>query len=159
MTISIRPNGAASALRTHHRAVSRLPHRHAGADVRALAKRTASASSRKRFFRSASCTSRSSSAWVRTFARGGDRGDPRRGAALRRAGDGQRPARVRRSGPRGAEREGITEVNRVYHIDRGYEHLDEKLNELGARLSGKAGFRSFPCSRGGRGGRWTRKKE
>jgi UDP-N-acetylglucosamine 1-carboxyvinyltransferase len=25
-------------------------------------------------------------------------------------------------------------VNRVYHIDRGYESIDEKLNQLGARI-------------------------
>jgi UDP-N-acetylglucosamine 1-carboxyvinyltransferase len=25
-------------------------------------------------------------------------------------------------------------VNRVYHIDRGYESIDEKLNELGAEI-------------------------
>ncbi len=30
--------------------------------------------------------------------------------------------------------EGKTEINRVYHIDRGYELLDEKLRELGARI-------------------------
>lgn len=30
--------------------------------------------------------------------------------------------------------EGITEINRVYHIDRGYEHIDEKLNDVGARI-------------------------
>jgi UDP-N-acetylglucosamine 1-carboxyvinyltransferase len=29
---------------------------------------------------------------------------------------------------------GTTEVRRVYHIDRGYEHLDEKLSELGAHI-------------------------
>src|SRR5881296_2386096 len=34
----------------------------------------------------------------------------------------------------GLKADGITEVSRVYHIDRGYEHLDEKLNELGAHL-------------------------
>jgi UDP-N-acetylglucosamine 1-carboxyvinyltransferase len=27
---------------------------------------------------------------------------------------------------------GSTEINRVYHIDRGYEHIDEKLLTLGA---------------------------
>src|ERR1700686_5534586 len=31
----------------------------------------------------------------------------------------------------GLKADGITEVSRVYHIDRGYEHLDEKLSELG----------------------------
>ena len=30
--------------------------------------------------------------------------------------------------------EGTTEINRLYHIDRGYEHLDRKLEALGARL-------------------------
>ncbi|MGC3989132.1 MAG: UDP-N-acetylglucosamine 1-carboxyvinyltransferase [Chthoniobacteraceae bacterium] len=29
---------------------------------------------------------------------------------------------------------GITEVNRVYHIDRGYEMIDDKLNGLGAQI-------------------------
>jgi len=30
--------------------------------------------------------------------------------------------------------DGITEINRVYHIDRGYEAIDEKLNGLGAHI-------------------------
>jgi UDP-N-acetylglucosamine 1-carboxyvinyltransferase len=34
----------------------------------------------------------------------------------------------------GLRAEGITEVNRVYHIDRGYESIDDKLNQLGARI-------------------------
>ncbi len=34
----------------------------------------------------------------------------------------------------GLQAEGITEVNRVYHIDRGYESIDEKLNALGAEI-------------------------
>ncbi len=34
----------------------------------------------------------------------------------------------------GLKADGITEVNRVYHIDRGYEHIDEKLGELGAHI-------------------------
>ncbi len=29
---------------------------------------------------------------------------------------------------------GTTEVNRVYHIDRGYEHIDQKLRSLGAEI-------------------------
>jgi len=29
---------------------------------------------------------------------------------------------------------GTTEINRLYHIDRGYEHIDEKLEALGARV-------------------------
>jgi UDP-N-acetylglucosamine 1-carboxyvinyltransferase len=34
----------------------------------------------------------------------------------------------------GLQAEGTTEVNRVYHIDRGYELIDEKLNGLGAHI-------------------------
>ena len=34
----------------------------------------------------------------------------------------------------GLKADGVTEVRRVYHIDRGYEHLDEKLSELGAHI-------------------------
>ena len=34
----------------------------------------------------------------------------------------------------GLQAEGVTEVNRVYHIDRGYESIDEKLNSLGADI-------------------------
>jgi UDP-N-acetylglucosamine 1-carboxyvinyltransferase len=30
--------------------------------------------------------------------------------------------------------EGETEVNRVYHIDRGYERIEEKLRSLGAEI-------------------------
>jgi UDP-N-acetylglucosamine 1-carboxyvinyltransferase len=29
---------------------------------------------------------------------------------------------------------GTTQVNRVYHIDRGYENIDQKLRQLGARI-------------------------
>ncbi len=34
----------------------------------------------------------------------------------------------------GLHADGVTEVNRVYHIDRGYELIDEKLNALGAHI-------------------------
>jgi UDP-N-acetylglucosamine 1-carboxyvinyltransferase len=34
----------------------------------------------------------------------------------------------------GLQADGITEVNRVYHIDRGYEMIDEKLNGIGAHI-------------------------
>lgn len=30
--------------------------------------------------------------------------------------------------------DGTTEINRVYHIDRGYEAIDKKLNKLGAQI-------------------------
>ena len=31
--------------------------------------------------------------------------------------------------------EGVTEIHRLYHIDRGYEMLDDKLLGLGAHVS------------------------
>ncbi len=31
--------------------------------------------------------------------------------------------------------EGTTEIHRVYHIDRGYERIDQKLSELGAKIT------------------------
>ncbi|MDO8644486.1 MAG: UDP-N-acetylglucosamine 1-carboxyvinyltransferase [bacterium] len=34
----------------------------------------------------------------------------------------------------GLAAEGITEVHRVYHIDRGYENIEKKLRKLGARI-------------------------
>ncbi len=34
----------------------------------------------------------------------------------------------------GLRADGMTEINRVYHIDRGYESIDEKLNGLGAQI-------------------------
>ena len=34
----------------------------------------------------------------------------------------------------GLAAEGMTEVSRIYHLDRGYERLDEKLGKLGAKI-------------------------
>ena len=34
---------------------------------------------------------------------------------------------------------GVTEIRRIYHLDRGYEKLDEKLNRLGARVRRERG--------------------
>jgi UDP-N-acetylglucosamine 1-carboxyvinyltransferase len=34
----------------------------------------------------------------------------------------------------GLRAEGSTEVRRIYHLDRGYERLEEKLTALGARI-------------------------
>jgi UDP-N-acetylglucosamine 1-carboxyvinyltransferase len=34
----------------------------------------------------------------------------------------------------GLAAEGATEVSRIYHLDRGYEELDSKLNNLGAKI-------------------------
>jgi len=30
--------------------------------------------------------------------------------------------------------QGATEIHRIYHIDRGYERIEEKLEQLGARI-------------------------
>ncbi|MEW6302617.1 MAG: UDP-N-acetylglucosamine 1-carboxyvinyltransferase [Verrucomicrobiota bacterium] len=35
----------------------------------------------------------------------------------------------------GMAAKGATQVNRIYHLDRGYEKIDEKLKRLGARIS------------------------
>jgi UDP-N-acetylglucosamine 1-carboxyvinyltransferase len=35
----------------------------------------------------------------------------------------------------GMAAEGTTTINRVYHIDRGYERIEERLNPLGAKIS------------------------
>ncbi len=37
----------------------------------------------------------------------------------------------------GLSARGITEVSRIYHLDRGYEKLDEKLKKLGAEIERK----------------------
>jgi len=34
----------------------------------------------------------------------------------------------------GLAAEGETMVNRVYHLDRGYEHVEEKLGAVGAQI-------------------------
>ncbi len=34
----------------------------------------------------------------------------------------------------GLAAEGVTEINRVYHIDRGYEQIEKKLSALGAKI-------------------------
>ena len=41
--------------------------------------------------------------------------------------------RVRARAP-GTSPKGATQVNRVYHLDRGYERLEEKLSLLGADI-------------------------
>jgi UDP-N-acetylglucosamine 1-carboxyvinyltransferase len=35
----------------------------------------------------------------------------------------------------GLAAEGMTEVSRIYHLDRGYERLDQKLSRLGAKIT------------------------
>ena len=38
----------------------------------------------------------------------------------------------------GLAAEGETVVDRIYHIDRGYECIEEKLQQLGARIRRRA---------------------
>jgi UDP-N-acetylglucosamine 1-carboxyvinyltransferase len=35
----------------------------------------------------------------------------------------------------GLAAKGTTQVNRIYHLDRGYEKIDAKLKQLGGRIS------------------------
>ena len=42
--------------------------------------------------------------------------------------------------------DGETEIGRVYHIDRGYEKIEEKLNALGARI--KRVWEDYPTPKG-----------
>ena len=35
--------------------------------------------------------------------------------------------------------QGYTEIRRIYHLDRGYEELDKKLNNLGAQVRRERG--------------------
>jgi UDP-N-acetylglucosamine 1-carboxyvinyltransferase len=35
----------------------------------------------------------------------------------------------------GLSAKGTTQVNRIYHLDRGYEKIDAKLKQLGGRIS------------------------
>ena len=38
-------------------------------------------------------------------------------------------------GDRRPDRGGPTTIDRIYHLDRGYERIEEKLSALGARIS------------------------
>ena len=53
----------------------------------------------------------------------------------RRAGDGDGFARFGLADPwRGWRLKGETTVSRVYHLDRGYEHVVRKLEGVGAKI-------------------------
>jgi UDP-N-acetylglucosamine 1-carboxyvinyltransferase len=39
----------------------------------------------------------------------------------------------------GLAAEGVTTINRVYHIDRGYERIEERLNRAGAKITREEG--------------------
>jgi UDP-N-acetylglucosamine 1-carboxyvinyltransferase len=69
-----------------------------------------------------------------TSARRRPRHGPRRREAARRPGHGDRPARLGVAGDRRSAAEGDTVVNRVYHLDRGFEALESKLSACGADI-------------------------
>ena len=73
------------------------------------------------------------------------RGVPR---ADGRAGDGDRSARLGVAGLAGLVAAGETVINRVYHLDRGYERLEEKL--AGVRRAHREGARWPPDESGAR---------
>ena len=58
----------------------------------------------------------------------------RRAAAVGRHRDGHRPARVGRPGARRPGGRGRDVVDRIYHLDRGYERMEDKLRALGADI-------------------------
>jgi UDP-N-acetylglucosamine 1-carboxyvinyltransferase len=58
----------------------------------------------------------------------------RASSAFRGAGDGDRPARLGEPRARGPGAQGETLIDRIYHLDRGYEALEKKLGALGARI-------------------------
>ena len=60
----------------------------------------------------------------------------RPGRAVGRARHGDRPARQRVLVLAGLAAQATTRVSRVYHLDRGYERIEEKLG--GARRGGAA---------------------
>jgi UDP-N-acetylglucosamine 1-carboxyvinyltransferase len=62
------------------------------------------------------------------------RGGEGRAAAGRRHRHGHRPARLGLPGRRRPGGPRRTLIDRIYHLDRGYEHIEEKLMQLGARI-------------------------
>ncbi len=58
----------------------------------------------------------------------------RRGGPAGRHRHGHRPARLRQPWWAGLVAEGETRIDRIYHLDRGYERLEDKLAALGARV-------------------------
>ena len=128
--------GAAAAGRRHHEPVPGFPDRHAGADDGAARPgRRARARSPRPSSRTASCTWPSSAAWARSSR---PRGPSRSCGAS--APTRARPSWPPTCAPRppscwpGSRRAAPTEVSRVYHLDRGYEALEKKLQSLGARI-------------------------
>ena len=95
----------------------------------------ASAPSPRRSSRIASCTCWRCGAWARRSA---SRATPRSSTAWRKLTAAPVMATDLRASASlvlaGLVAEGRTEVERIYHIDRGYEAIEEKLAQLGAQI-------------------------
>ncbi len=118
------------------RALSGLRDRHAGAvHGDALPRGRAELPRPRRSSRTATCTSPSSAAWARTVEIQGR-------SAVVHGVEKLTGAQVMATDLRasmslvlaGLAAEGETEVHRVYHLDRGYERLEEKLSAVGATI-------------------------
>ncbi len=113
-----------------------LPHRHAGPVPGAhVPSRAARASSARPSSRTASCTCPSCSAWAPASpCAATPRWSRASTSSTARASWPPTSARARRSSSPGLVAEDETEVRRVYHIDRGYERIEEKLRGVGANI-------------------------
>ncbi len=118
------------------RAFPGLPDRHAGAvHGDALRSPTDRASSRRRSSRIATCTFPSFAAWAPKSRSMAARPSSRAATALTGAQVMATDLRASMSLVlAGLAAEGETEVLRVYHLDRGYERLEEKLSAVGATI-------------------------
>jgi UDP-N-acetylglucosamine 1-carboxyvinyltransferase len=113
---------------TSHRALSGVPDRHAGAVRRAQHGRRGRRHDHRDDLREPlHAHARDAAHGRRDPPRGQHRDHPRRAEAAGCAGDGHRPARLGLAGARRAGRAGRTDIERIYHIDRGYEGIEEKL--------------------------------
>ena len=116
-----------------------FPDRHAGAVHGAeLRGRRAWARSSRTSSRTASCTCSRCGAWA---PRSGSRATPRSSRASQLRAAPVMATDLRASASlvlAGLVAEGETIVDRIYHIDRGYECIEEKLQQLGARIRRRA---------------------
>ncbi len=122
--------------RRRHRGIPGLSHRHAGTVHGAGdAGGRAPARSRKISSRTATCTRKNWCAWVPTSGSKGRRAvvrgkTPLSGAAVQ-ASDLRASASLVIAA---LVADGETIIDRVYHIDRGYERIEEKLRAVGAQI-------------------------
>ena len=135
-SITVSPNGASKPLEIATEPYPGFPDRHAGADVRAAFDHGGHQRRHGEYFPAALHAPRGAEADGRAGARSKAR--PRRSRAWRNLlGAPVMASDLRASAAlvlAGLKAEGVTEISRVYHIDRGYEHLDEKLGALGAHI-------------------------